>query len=243
MAMKHGRVTSSECWAASCSGGGGRAGARVDDHVGRSRQCGRQPRPLVVGCSPAPTRDQPHLVADCHSQTREFDGARRRRSQPVEQLPGPMARPIPRLSRNRLRDRRASPGRNVRDPTPMRRQPPWCRFRPSQPNKESRDYPQRTSATNWGKPRRNLSTPIPHANARRDLVQVTSPAEVSGHLVGSTAFKAAETSDPRLAGSIPVHLRQTDVWSVWVHPGGRRTLHTDLVECLGAPRWASDTPL
>ncbi len=32
--------------------------------------------------------------------------------------------------------------------------------------------------------------------------------EVSGHLVGSTAFKAAETGDPRLAGSIPVHLRQ-----------------------------------
>ena len=27
------------------------------------------------------------------------------------------------------------------------------------------------------------------------------------HLVGSAAFKAAETGDPRLAGSIPVHLR------------------------------------
>ena len=37
---------------------------------------------------------------------------------------------------------------------------------------------------------------------------LTSPPEVSGHLVGSTAFKAAETGDPRLAGSIPVHLRQ-----------------------------------
>src|SRR4051812_26854968 len=32
-------------------------------------------------------------------------------------------------------------------------------------------------------------------------------AEVSGHLVGSTAFKAAGTGDPRPAGSIPVHLR------------------------------------
>jgi hypothetical protein len=30
---------------------------------------------------------------------------------------------------------------------------------------------------------------------------------VSGHLVGSTAFKAAGTGDPRPAGSIPVHLR------------------------------------
>jgi len=30
---------------------------------------------------------------------------------------------------------------------------------------------------------------------------------VSEHLVDSTAFKAAETGDPRLAGSIPVHLR------------------------------------
>ncbi len=28
--------------------------------------------------------------------------------------------------------------------------------------------------------------------------------------MGSTAFKAAETGDPRLAGSIPVHLRQQD---------------------------------
>ena len=32
--------------------------------------------------------------------------------------------------------------------------------------------------------------------------------EVSGHLVGSTAFKAAGTGAPRPAGSIPVHLRQ-----------------------------------
>lgn len=29
------------------------------------------------------------------------------------------------------------------------------------------------------------------------------------HLVGTAAFKAVETSDPRLAGSIPVHLRQS----------------------------------
>ena len=27
-----------------------------------------------------------------------------------------------------------------------------------------------------------------------------------------------------------------------MHPGGRQTLHTDLVECLGAPTWASNTP-
>ena len=33
--------------------------------------------------------------------------------------------------------------------------------------------------------------------------------EVSGRLVGPTAFKAAETGDPRLAGSIPVHLRSS----------------------------------
>src|SRR5258706_566374 len=36
---------------------------------------------------------------------------------------------------------------------------------------------------------------------------VTFPPEVSGHLVGSAAFKAAGTGDPRPAGSIPVHLR------------------------------------
>jgi hypothetical protein len=32
--------------------------------------------------------------------------------------------------------------------------------------------------------------------------------EVSGHLVGSPAFKAGVGSDPVEAGSIPVHLRQ-----------------------------------
>ena len=38
--------------------------------------------------------------------------------------------------------------------------------------------------------------------------QVASRPEVSGHLVGSAAFKAVGTGDPRPAGSIPVHLRQ-----------------------------------
>gem|GEM_PF-2903341 len=32
--------------------------------------------------------------------------------------------------------------------------------------------------------------------------------EVSEYLVGSPAFKAGVTGDPRQAGSIPVHLRQ-----------------------------------
>ena len=38
---------------------------------------------------------------------------------------------------------------------------------------------------------------------------VTSSPEVSEHLVGSAAFKAVGTGDPRPAGSIPVHLRQS----------------------------------
>ena len=33
--------------------------------------------------------------------------------------------------------------------------------------------------------------------------------EVSEYLVGSPAFKAGDTGDPRMAGSIPVHLRKT----------------------------------
>ena len=37
--------------------------------------------------------------------------------------------------------------------------------------------------------------------------QLVCDAEVSGHLVGSPAFKAGEWGDPPLAGSIPVHLR------------------------------------
>jgi hypothetical protein len=38
--------------------------------------------------------------------------------------------------------------------------------------------------------------------------QLASKAEMSGYLVGSAAFKAVGTGDPRPAGSIPVHLRQ-----------------------------------
>ena len=40
-------------------------------------------------------------------------------------------------------------------------------------------------------------------------VAVPSPVEVSEYLVGSPAFKAGGTGDPRPAGSIPVHLRQS----------------------------------
>ena len=37
---------------------------------------------------------------------------------------------------------------------------------------------------------------------------IRSSMEVSEYLVGSPAFKAGGTGDPRPAGSIPVHLRQ-----------------------------------
>ncbi len=45
--------------------------------------------------------------------------------------------------------------------------------------------------------------------------------EVSGYLVGSAAFKAVETGDPRLAGSIPVHLRQKPRAQSLVRPRNR----------------------
>ena len=54
--------------------------------------------------------------------------------------------------------------------------------------------------------------------------QLTSNVEMSGYLVGSAAFKAVGTGDPRPAGSIPVHLRH------WVH--GR-----PLVEFESPIRW------
>ena len=38
-------------------------------------------------------------------------------------------------------------------------------------------------------------------------LRLWSDMEVYGHLVGSPAFKAGGTGDPRPAGSIPVHLR------------------------------------
>jgi hypothetical protein len=43
---------------------------------------------------------------------------------------------------------------------------------------------------------------------------IRSRAEVSGYLVGSAAFKAVGKGEPLPAGSIPVHLRQIEPWSV-----------------------------
>jgi hypothetical protein len=47
-----------------------------------------------------------------------------------------------------------------------------------------------------------------HAMRHSTNPQVAFAMEVSGYLVGSAAFKAVGTSEPRLAGSIPVRLRQ-----------------------------------
>ena len=46
--------------------------------------------------------------------------------------------------------------------------------------------------------------------------------EVSEYLVGSPAFKAGDTGDPRMAGSIPVHLRKTPP-SEEIYGGGRES--------------------
>lgn len=51
---------------------------------------------------------------------------------------------------------------------------------------------------------------------------VTSHPEVSEHLVGSAAFKAVGTGDPRPAGSIPVHLRQPAHGRPWTTESGLR---------------------
>ena len=44
---------------------------------------------------------------------------------------------------------------------------------------------------------------------------ITSSLEVSERLVGSPAFKAGGTGDPRPAGSIPVHLRDMFNYPIW----------------------------
>lgn len=61
---------------------------------------------------------------------------------------------------------------------------------------------------------------------------VTSSAEVSEHLVGSAAFKAVGTGDPRPAGSIPVHLRQR------VHGRSPRTVEISLTRVVVIDRVA-----
>ncbi len=50
--------------------------------------------------------------------------------------------------------------------------------------------------------RANEPGPLGEPGSRVDHLQ-----EVSEYLVGSPAFKAGGTGDPRPAGSIPVHLR------------------------------------
>ena len=51
---------------------------------------------------------------------------------------------------------------------------------------------------------------VPRLGRRANLpTSLVSMMEVSGYLVGSAAFKAVGTGDPRPAGSIPVHLRQS----------------------------------
>jgi hypothetical protein len=47
---------------------------------------------------------------------------------------------------------------------------------------------------------------------------------VSGHLVGSPAFKAGEWGDPPLAGSIPVHLRSFPSLALWASSRRPRSL-------------------
>ena len=74
--------------------------------------------------------------------------------------------------------------------------------------------------------------------------------EVSGYLVDSAAFKAVGTSDPRPAGSIPVHLRHTPLTtdpSPAIYPGvvavpmltelrSRRSEILDVARARGASR-------
>jgi RNA polymerase sigma factor (sigma-70 family) len=59
----------------------------------------------------------------------------------------------------------------------------------------------------------------PVRTAQRSRRSVNTVVEVSGYLVGSPAFKAGGTGDPRPAGSIPVHLRHTQ--SNRARPDGR----------------------
>ena len=64
--------------------------------------------------------------------------------------------------------------------------------------------PSRARAANSARFRAESAAVCPEFAAR----QLASNAEMSGYLVGSAAFKAVGTGDPRPAGSIPVHLRQ-----------------------------------
>ena len=67
-----------------------------------------------------------------------------------------------------------------------------------------------------GKISRNVGAPMcsvrlaqAHDRGHTHSVGPRTNGEVYEYLVGSPAFKAGDASDPRMAGSIPVHLRHT----------------------------------
>ena len=74
----------------------------------------------------------------------------------------------------------------------------------------------------------------------RGLGPLRCSTEVSGHLVGSTAFKAAGTGDPCPAGSIPVHLRQVPAGhgAVLTRRSARRSRRRSVVTELSNVRFA-----
>jgi len=85
--------------------------------------------------------------------------------------------------------------------------------------------------------RRDISCPGAGSCPAFQESWLASPAEVSEYLVGSAAFKAVGTGDPRPAGSIPVHLRQR------VHGRPSRTAHIALpgllCSAVGGRPWMS----
>ena len=140
--MKHGRVTSSDCSAASCSACGGWPVPASMMTLPSPRKCSGQSRPLVVGRRAVASRDQQHLVADHHRQAEEIGRSGGRRGQPVDDSgPGRLVHP--------------ERGRAVAAEIDQRR-----RLRPRRPQRQCTGNDRRTAAALCS-PTENHVTPPP----------------------------------------------------------------------------------
>ena len=223
--MKHGRMTSSECSAASCSAGGGAPVPASTMTFERPAQCSRQARPLVVGCG----RRSPRGISRTSSrmvdrQTGELGGTRGRRGQPVDDTRARSARPVPsavgavaaeiderrRLTARRAQRQRAGDHRGAR-----------CR--PSRPNTQSRDSPPTNDALRiGGSRRRNLSTPEPPCQR---AMSVRSGSVAGGGVWAPGGLHRLQSGRDGRSPSGGFDSRPPPPNSLWT-------------ECLGAPRWA-----
>ena len=179
--MKQGRVTSSECSAASCSACGGWP-VPASMMTLPNRQCRGEPRPLVFGC------DGGRRVGSVGTSSRTGTASRVRSVGPAvgeasqSTTPGPVGSSIPSaVAQSPLRSTSVVGwpcGRPQRQCTGDHRRTTAALCGPTQ--NHVTPPPTNRGLSDWGKPRRNLSTAQRHANATRRVLRRFRASVASG---------------------------------------------------------------